>query len=96
MTDEERYKNMVDRHDRVIFGDSTTEPPKPGIHQVLSGIWDLLKDNEKGNAALHLRVKNMEDQDRERKAWAGGAKWIIVLLWTVLVVVYTLWATAHN
>lgn len=78
--DLEELKRVQDRHNRIIFGDPESDPPRPGIHQVLAGIWDLLKDEEKGNLALHKRVNTIESEDRRRTAFVGGAKWVFLVL----------------
>lgn len=71
------FARRLNKHEKIIAGDAFTDPPKPGIQQVLEVIFRTLNDPEKGNEALHTRTRALETTDLKRVAWAGGVVWVV-------------------
>lgn len=70
-------ESQVAKHDRLFRGDLDTDPPRPGLQQVLTEIYNAMHDEESGNKALHKRTTMLEKEDTKRVAWVLGVKWVV-------------------
>lgn len=71
---------MVERHEKVVFGDNSGDEPKPGMFQALQAICKQIVDLESTQSKLSLAVQGIVEQDKMRTAWALGAKWVIGIM----------------
>lgn len=84
---EERIHKLEKGHSDIvslIVGDSFAQPEIVGLKQLLAKMYEKMNDGERGNDALHTRMKSTEERDKERVAWIRGAKWVIGLLGAAL------------
>jgi hypothetical protein len=79
----EDLAKKVGRHESILVGDFTSQPPKPGVMTLLQNMVDKISDPKSGNEALDRRTAVIETTDARRLAVLNGAKLLTVILFTV-------------
>lgn len=68
---------MLEHHEKILKGDSSAYPPRPGVMQVLQGMVDTIGEFKQGHDNHEQRIETIELNDVKRVSWAKGAWWVI-------------------
>lgn len=67
----------LEHHSKILQGDSTAYPPRPGVMQVLQGMVSTIEEINKTQDKHEERIETIEINDVKRVAWLKGAWWVI-------------------
>lgn len=71
------HGTILEHHEKILKGDATAYPARPGMMQVLQGMVDTLGELKQINSQHDTRIETIETNDIKRVAWVKGAWWVI-------------------